>query len=285
MKEPEFKKVPGDSIQIQLAQWPGEGKAVLCVHGLTANCRCWDRMASAIAPAHRVMAVDLRGRGLSDKPETGYSIEHHARDIEAVIRHLGLERVVVMGHSLGAFIALCLAGMRPALVEKAVLVDGGGQLSQEQSAKVFEGIKLSLERLGKVFPSYENYVETLKKAPFFQSWSEHLDAYFQYETETVEGGGVRSRVDPKAIEEEMTNMAGMQISRYYDRVACPVLILRATEGMMSPDDILLPEDVTRRMEKEIASARRVDIPGSNHYSILFGDYPERDRAVLDFISS
>lgn len=282
MKEPEYLKVPGHGLSIQIVRWPADGKTVFCIHGLTANCRCWDRMASAIVPSHSVLAMDLRGRGLSDKPETGYSVEHHCRDIESAARNLGLDKIVVMGHSLGAFIAAYLAATRPGLVEKAVLVDGAGQLTGEQMEKVFAGIKMSLDRLGKVFPDYESYVEKLKTAPFFTSWSGFLDTYFSYELEEVEGG-VRSRVYPEGIQEEAANLSKINIGDYYGRIACPVLILRATEGMMSSDDLLLPEDVAARMEKEIKSAARVDIPGSNHYSILFGDFQQRDRAVMDFL--
>ncbi|MBS3809041.1 MAG: alpha/beta hydrolase [Desulfobacterales bacterium] len=284
MKEPEFRKAPGDGADIQLAQWPGKGETVFCIHGLTANCRCWDKIASVISPEHQVLAMDLRGRGFSDKPETGYSVDQHCRDIESVLRHLELDRVVLMGHSLGAFIAAYFAATRPEMAEKAILVDGAGQLSSEQMNKVFEGIKLSLERLGKVFPDYENYVETLKKAPFFQSWSEYLDVYFQYETQEA-NGGVRSRVYAGGIQEEITNLANIEIGDYYGRISCPVLILRATEGMMGPDDILLPQDAAERMEKEIPSARRVDIAGSNHYSLIFEDFESRDRAIREFLSS
>jgi len=106
MPEPKMIKAKGDGIQIQLAVWEGEGKPILCLHGITANCRSWDGLASVLAPHHRVMAMDLRGRGFSDKPASGYSIENHIRDILALLNDLHIERAVLMGHSLGAFIAL-----------------------------------------------------------------------------------------------------------------------------------------------------------------------------------
>jgi pimeloyl-ACP methyl ester carboxylesterase len=81
MFEPIMKKVSGDGIKIQLAFWGNKGKPILCIHGITANCRSWDCLAFALGADHRVIAMDLRGRGLSDKPPLGYSIEHHCRDI------------------------------------------------------------------------------------------------------------------------------------------------------------------------------------------------------------
>jgi len=62
MTEPIMKKVNGDGVEIQLAEWEGQGKTILCVHGITANCRCWDVMAESLIPEHRVIGMDLRGR-------------------------------------------------------------------------------------------------------------------------------------------------------------------------------------------------------------------------------
>ena len=92
MTEPCMIKGKGDGVEINLAMWEGQGKIIFCVHGLTANCRCWDGIASSLSPRSRVLAVDLRGRGLSDKPSAGYSIDHHCRDIHALLNHLGIER-------------------------------------------------------------------------------------------------------------------------------------------------------------------------------------------------
>jgi pimeloyl-ACP methyl ester carboxylesterase len=103
MNLPAMLRAPGQGITIRMAHWPGPGPNVLAVHGLTANCRSFDTIAQETAPPLNLYAVDLRGRGLSDHPETGYSLEHHSDDLAQVIAYLGLERMVVMGHSLGAF--------------------------------------------------------------------------------------------------------------------------------------------------------------------------------------
>lgn len=282
MSEPTMKKVRGDGVEIHMALWEGRGKSVLAVHGLTANCRCWDTFARTVAPGHRFLAMDLRGRGLSDKPPSGYSIDIHNRDILGLLDHLGLKEVVLLGHSLGAFISLVFAARNPERVSRLILVDGGGKLSAEQTARVFAGIKTSLERLGKTFPSFEAYVGILRKAPFLQPWSEALENYFHYEVEEVPGG-VRPRIRPEAIQEEILNLTRLDASNFYPQVRCPVLILRATEGVLYPDDIILPEDVVERMVREIPKAKRVDVEGTNHYSILFRNHPARDRAILRFL--
>jgi pimeloyl-ACP methyl ester carboxylesterase len=282
MPEPVMIKAKGDGVKIQVAVWEGKGKPILCVHGLTANCRCWDVLASSLSPRHKVIAMDLRGRGLSDGPPSGYSVENHCRDILALMDDQGLERPVLMGHSLGAFISLVFAAKYSQRVDRLILVDGGGKLSEAQMTKVFAGIKPSLDRLGKVFPDFESYVALLKQAPFLQPWNSFFETYFRYEVEDVKGG-VRSRVDPKHIEEESGNLKKMDSSQFYKKVTTPTLILRATKGMLAEDDLVLPADVAERMVREIPDAKKVEIEGSNHYSILFQPNPMRDKVLLGFL--
>ena len=283
MADPIMKRGKGKSIEIQLAIWEGEGKHVLCVHGLTANCRCWDVLASAMAPLHSILAMDLRGRGLSDKPFTGYSLQHHIQDIYYLMEDLGLERAILMGHSLGAFISLAFAARYPERSEKIILLDGGGQLTQNQWDKVTLAIKPSLERLGQVFPSFDAYVENMKKTSYLQPWSAAIEGYFRYEVEEVEEG-IRSRINPVNIQEEIQNVQQEVPSQYYPNVPCPVLILRATDGILSKDDLVLPETAVERMVSEIPDSRRVDIIGTNHFSILFQPDEKRDRAIMEFLN-
>lgn len=283
MTEPKMIKAKGDGIKIQLAVWGKKGKQILCIHGITANSRFWDCLASALAPHHRVIAMDLRGRGLSDKPPKGYSIHRHCKDILALMSDQNLERPVLMGHSLGAFISLVFAARYPKRIDRLILVDGGGKLSKNQMAKVFAGIKPSLDRLGQIFLSLEAYLSQMKLAPYLQPWNSYMETYFRYEVENVKGG-VRSRVHPKHIEEEAKNLRKVDPREFYKRVKAPTLILRATKGMLAKDDLLLPERVVERMAREIPNAKKVDMEGTNHYSILFQPNPKRDQAILKFLS-
>lgn len=282
MTEPTMRTAPGHGVKIQLAQWGHEGKSILCIHGITANCRCWDVMASGLSPDHRVMAMDLRGRGLSESPDSGYSIAHHCKDILAILDDLGLEKAVIMGHSLGAFIAMAFGAQYSERVDRIILVDGGGKLSEIQMMKVFAGIKSSLDRLGRVFPSFEDYLDLMKTAPFFKEWTPALETYYRYEIEEV-AGGVRSSVHPAHIQEERENLGLIDISEFYGKIPCPVLVLRATDGMVAEDDLLLPQDVVDTMVRKISHARYVDIPGTNHYSIVFEQNGVRDRAIREFL--
>jgi len=122
----------------------------------------------------------------------------------------------------------------------------------------------------------------MKLAPFLQPWSQALEDYFQYESEAV-AGGVRSRINPANIQEEVQNIQQEVPSEYFPKVTCPVLILRATVGIFSKDDLVLPESAVDRMVSEIPEALRVDIQGTNHFSILFQSNEMRDQAVREFL--
>jgi len=282
MAEPIMKGVKGDGVKINLAMWEGSLKPILCVHGITANCRCWDVLADVLAPGYRVMAMDLRGRGRSDRPAKGYSLENHLRDMNGLMDDLGIDRAVVMGHSLGAFIGLAFAAQYPGRLDGLILVDGGGDLSQEQFDQVFAGIKPALDRLQHVFPSVEAYLETMRQAPYIQPWSPAIETYFRYEIEPTDGG-VRTNIHPSHIAEEAENIRQVKCGAFYSQVQCPVLILRAPLGLLSENDILLPEDVIDRMIREIPDARRIDVNGMNHYGIVFQPHEARNQAIKGFL--
>jgi pimeloyl-ACP methyl ester carboxylesterase len=284
MNRPIMRRAQGKGVEIQLAEWPGTEPAILCIHGLSANCRWWDVVAAALSPPYRLLAMDLRGRGLSDKPPTGYSLAHHCGDIHAVLDDLSLERVVLMGHSLGAFIASAFAAQFPDRVERLILVDGGGQLSPEQSAKVLAGVKPSVERLGRVFPTFEASIDYLKQALPVQPWLPALELPYRYDSEAVEGG-VSCLVQLPHIQEEIANLGQEDVMARYAALQCPVLILRAIEGMFATDDLLLPAEVAQQMLQDIPQVKCVDVPACNHYTIVFRDSEIRDQALRDFLLS
>ena len=112
-------------LRLHYLDWGGAGLPIVILHGLSSSAHIWDLMAPVLADKHRVIAVDQRSHGQSDRPEDGYDFRNTTADVAALIRELGLERPVVAGHSWGANVALQLAHDYPDLVRGIVLVDGG----------------------------------------------------------------------------------------------------------------------------------------------------------------
>jgi len=102
----------------------GSGDAMVLVHGWCCDLRFMAPQASHFAKGGRVMSLDLRGHGESDKPRQRYSIEGHADDVAWLCGELGLARPVVVGHSMGGAVALALAAARPELARAIVMLDG-----------------------------------------------------------------------------------------------------------------------------------------------------------------
>ena len=99
--------------------------SILLVHGLASNARIWDLLAPLLAPNFRLVALDQRGHGLSDKPDDGYDLATIAGDLARAIVALGWSRPLVVGHSWGANVALQFAADHPDLPAGIVLLDGG----------------------------------------------------------------------------------------------------------------------------------------------------------------
>jgi pimeloyl-ACP methyl ester carboxylesterase len=118
-------RVQLSSLSLAVRDHPGGEPAVLALHGLASNARWWDLVAARLAPRHRVIAVDLRGHGLSDRPDTGYDFETVAADLDELASQLHPEPLVVAGHSWGASVALAYGARLGERCPGVICVDGG----------------------------------------------------------------------------------------------------------------------------------------------------------------
>jgi pimeloyl-ACP methyl ester carboxylesterase len=116
--------VPGRDVRLRATRWLGEGVPVLLLHGLASSRRFWDLVVPGLAGL-RVVALDQRGHGDSERPAGPYDGVTVAADALTALDALGLSRVVVVGHSWGASTALRLAATAPERVLAVVAIDGG----------------------------------------------------------------------------------------------------------------------------------------------------------------
>ena len=269
-------------VSLAVAEWPGPatGPVVVCVHGLTANHTCWASVADVLSPARRLIAYDLRGRGESDKPEHGYSLMHHTEDLLGLLDHFGLEKAVLVGHSLGAHIAVRFAATYPERVDRLVLVDGGIDVRHE----VLESLRPAINRLGVEFPSLDMFLGFVRMLPMFEGrWNDYLERYFRYDVEELPAGTVRSKAARHAIEEEIGNLERERLWVYHHRITAPTLILRAPDGLLAPTDCLMTQDEAEAMAHAIPRATLVVVPGTNHYTVLLGQHPTVQSALRAFV--
>lgn len=108
---------------------PPDAATLLLIHGTGSSTHTWDPMAALLTPSHRVIRIDLLGHGRSDKPADGdYEIPAQARRVAGALDRLGVEHVIVVGHSSGGITATALAEQRPDLVTALVLINTGPSL-------------------------------------------------------------------------------------------------------------------------------------------------------------
>ena len=119
----EFRTIHGYRRAFRIA---GSGPAILLIHGIGDNSSTWDTVQSKLAQRFTVIVPDLLGHGKSDKPRADYSVAAYANGMRDLLAVLDIDRVTVIGHSLGGGVAMQFCYQFPQLVDRLVLVSTGG---------------------------------------------------------------------------------------------------------------------------------------------------------------
>ncbi len=278
--------VTANNLALHYVQWGERGTPIIFVHGLTANAFCFQAFADTFSSDYRVMAYDLRGRGDSAKPEQGYSVPTHAADLASLIDALGLERPHIVGHSLGALVALYFAAHYPEKMRKLVLIDAGAPLPWATPEEQPVWLTSAINRLGTTVPSFEAYIALLKQAPFLGPyWNTYVDAYFEHDVYRRPDGSVVSKASRDAVIEEGANYHQAEPEQQWRNVHCPTLLLRAGQGLFFDDDQLLSEQAAAAVQQGIANCQYVNYPTLNHYTICFATEPGPTQAIQRFLQA
>jgi 3-oxoadipate enol-lactonase len=240
------------------------GRLILCVHGLSANCRSFDRFVPVLAGAgHHVVTMDLRGRGRSEiTPPGSYGWDSHVRDLLEIADHYGADSFDVIGHSMGGFIGMSLAAEFPRRCNRLVLLDAVG--APEPSALV--PIMKSVSRLGRTYPSEAAAVAAMQAAGTIAPWDAFWDNYFAWELEPVDDT-VRIRTDLTAVSEDSAYGSTRDVYALWPRLRCPVLLVRAGRPMAPGGGSVVSRSDAERFAAEARDATVLDVE-ADHYSIL-----------------
>ena len=275
--------IAGD-LTLHYVQWGEQGPPIIFLHGLTANAFCFQAFADDLARDHRVFAYDLRGRGDSDKPESGYNIPIHSADLAELIDELDLDRPVIAGHSLGAFIGLYFAAYYPEKLRKLILIDAGAPLEWKTIEEQPAWLTASINRLGTMTPSFEEYKQRLKVAPFLGPyWNSYFDLYFKHDIRIQNDGSVVSKAYREGILEEDKHSLENKPDLQWKEVRVPTLLLRAGQGLFTENDQLLSAEAAAAIQQGINNCRYVNFPRLNHYTIIFGTEDGPTREIRNFI--
>lgn len=243
----------------------GQGDPLVLVHGLGSSSRDWEHQIPAFAAHYRVIVVDVRGHGRSDKPRERYSIAGFSSDIVALIEHLNLGPVHLLGLSMGGMIGFQLAVDHPQLLRSLCIVNSAPEVKVRSANDAWQYGKrwalarlLSMATLGKaigqnLFPKPEQGDLRRKAA---ERWAQNDKRAYLASFDAIVGWGVQERLS---------------------RISCPTLIISA-------DRDYTPVALKEAYVKLIPNAHLVVIDNSRHATPL--DQPEVfNRTVLEFLNN
>lgn len=261
--------VETNGIRLHYLDHGGPEPTLVLAPGLTANAHSFDGLVAAgLSEVAHVLALDLRGRGESDQPDLGYTMEDHARDVLGLLDALRLERVVMGGHSFGGLLTYWLAANHPERVGRCVVLDAPARVDP----RVVEQIRPSLARLGHVYESWEEYLAFVQAMPYFaeDGWSPEVERYFEADVRALPDGRVQARSKPEHIEAAVEGTTLVDWPATVARIAQPTLLLRAPGDFGPPGSPpILSRENAERTVVLLRDGELADGVG-NHLTFMFG---------------
>ncbi len=272
-----FFDVPVAGGDLRVTRWGSGPSLVLGIHGVTGSSMGMAAVAAQLDGQSSMVAPDLRGRGASASLPGPFGMRAHAEDCAAALEHLDAGPTLVVGHSMGAYVGVVLAAMRPELVSQLILVDGGLPFPPmpgiDADVALAALLGPALERLRQDFASLDEYRKYWQAHPaLVGEWNRSLDAYIAYDLEG-EPPRLRSRVREVAVRADSAE--GLRdpelIPSSFRALACPVLLLRATRGLLNQPLPLLADPLVQQWQREVPQLVDEVVPDTNHYTIVFAD--------------
>ncbi len=272
-----------DGLQLYFRDYAGDARKapVLCLHGLTRNSRDFAALAGHIASARRVIVPDQRGRGRSqyDTQWLNYHPRTYVDDMWTLLRELSIERVIVVGTSLGGLMAMLMAATRPQALAGVVLNDIGPEIDPTGVARI--------QSYAGRLPPVRNWDDAAAqmKMTFGLAMPEYSEqqwhAFARQSFDEGEGGVPRLAADPKigdairSIPVPPGAAQAMWLALGQLR-NIPALALRGAHSD------LLSAATFERMSREVPGMVAVTVPNRGHAPQL--DEPDSLRAIDAFLS-
>jgi len=278
-------------LTLQVREYERDGDAVILLHFGGGNLMMWERVVPRFHAHYRLILVDLRDHGKSDKPQADAHIDTMARDVIKVMAHLNLAQAHVVGSSLGAEVGLSLAARYPGKVLS--LVCEGALYSEYGPYGIWEGAEAEFkdhvaryfakvhERPDQIFPSVAALVESSKQE--FESygwWNEYVAAFQAYDAFEVRPGEFTHSWQTLAIEKYVAHYFDYRFEDYYRQLQCPVLMLPGEEEWRDARK----KTIVQALSQLAPKARIVAVPGWIHPYGWLLDPEAMTQVVLEFLA-
>ncbi|MCP4006686.1 MAG: alpha/beta hydrolase [bacterium] len=282
--EPRSIRLPGtDGLSLHALEWSGDGTLLLFLHGFSNSARVWDYIAPVLASHYRVIGLDQRGHGDSDRdPEFRYGHESMANDVNSVIEALGAERLVIVGHSLGGRVAMRFAGLHPEKLAGLVIVDSGPELDARGTTR----IRLDVANAEPSFDSVAAYQSVLHRQ-YPETDSKILARLAGHWTREREDGRFELKLDPGFMsgrmdvsKEEMDEMMQAETKILWQalkQLPCPALVIRGAAS-----DVL-DADTAEKMAEEVIPKGKLEVVGAAGHSVMLDNPEGFEKALVSFV--
>ncbi len=285
--EPASKRLEGaDGLAIHVLEWSREGVPLVLLHGFGNDAHIWDDFAPTVAPHYRTVALDLRGHGDSDHDaERRYDYESHVRDVEQVTAALGIERMVLVGHSFGGRVSTLFAAAHPDRMAGLVIVDAGPELDPRGTTRIALDVQKQNSGDGSVasVEEYERFLvhaypaatpEAIRRMAR-HGLRERDDGRFVRKTDPTFHGR-RGDLTPEEIEAADRETSAALWAALAE-IACPTLVVRGAAS-----DVLSPDVADRMAEEVLRDGRLAVVPRSSH-SVMTDNPKGFDEALSAFV--
>jgi pimeloyl-ACP methyl ester carboxylesterase len=270
-----------DGLRLYARDYPGpdaNAPVLLCLHGLTRNSKDFASLAQALASDFRVVVPEQRGRGLSDYAEdvSRYSLLQYVEDMQGLIVELGLQRLWVVGTSMGGLMTFALNALSPGLIERAVINDIGPEIAQAGLNRI-----KSYVGVAGPFEDWEEATAYLMSitAEIFPDWTDSQWSDFARQCYIEREGQIVIDYDPRIatpLATQSTDTEAETLWSLFEAMASvPSLLVR---GELT--DLLSPECVAR-MQKVHPSMEVLSVPNVGHAPML--DEPGVTEAIRRFL--
>ena len=268
IKSPLENKIDIGNLELSYRQWKPAGRAILLLHGLASNARIWDLLAPLLGKNTAIIALDQRGHGKSDKPDSGYDFSTVTADVVAFMDALGISNPIVVGHSWGGSVALCLAAKYPELISGLCFIDGGlieiSRMPGNSLAKAL--INMAPPRWEGV--SASDVTERLKR----RDWGDRDETSKAANLEEIvmanllqhSDGTISARLSRKNHLEVVKAFWHHKPSQLFELIKCPTLILSARMGLDKTDRQVLKEELVREAIQKIPTSKAMWLEDSIH---------------------
>ena len=272
---PEEFRIPVVGGELAVLRWPAArpgAPVVLALHGITANGLSWGQVARQLAGRVTLVAPDLRGRAGSSAVTGPFGIGAHADDAAALVAALGGSRVVLTGHSMGAFVAVLAAARYPELFSAVLLVDGGVGFplptGMDPDQLLTAVLGPAMARLSMTFPDRDSYRAFWQKHPALNgTWSAEVDAYIQRDLVGTEPE-LRSSCRLDAVRADGVGQFEPEVLEAVHRLGIPAGLLWAERGLMDEPQGLYDEARLAAAGLDRTSVVVERVAGTNHYTLL-----------------